>query len=54
VVLLRSTDLAHPANDRGTWLTIALGDFADRAAVTAWCHTVDARHCVPRRLDPPR
>jgi hypothetical protein len=54
VVLLRSTDLAHPADDTGTWLTLALGDFADRAAVTAWCHTAGARHCVPRRLDPPR
>jgi hypothetical protein len=54
VVLLRSTDLAHPANDTGTWLTLALGDFADRAAVTTWCRTAGAAHCVPRRLDPPR
>ncbi|GIE87697.1 hypothetical protein SAMN06264365_10627 [Actinoplanes regularis] len=54
VVLLLSTDLAHPASDAGRWLTLALGDFPDPASVTAWCHTVDAPHCVPRRLDPPR
>ncbi|WP_436529946.1 hypothetical protein [Actinoplanes sp. HUAS TT8] len=54
VILLRSTDLDHPSGDAGTWLTVALGDFPDPAAVTAWCATVPAAHCVPRRLDPPR
>ncbi|GIF04151.1 hypothetical protein [Actinoplanes siamensis] len=54
VVLLRSTDLAHPAGEAGSWLTVALGDFPDPRSVTAWCDTVSAPHCVPRRLDPPR
>ncbi|WP_189335927.1 hypothetical protein [Actinoplanes ianthinogenes] len=54
VVLLRSTDLAHPATDRGVWLTLALGDFPDRPSVTGWCRTISVPHCVPRRLDPPR
>ncbi|MFI1988607.1 hypothetical protein [Actinoplanes sp. NPDC020271] len=54
VVLLRSTDLKHPAGEAGSWLTVALGDFAGPAEVTAWCATVPAPHCVPRRLDPPR
>ncbi|GIF14305.1 hypothetical protein [Actinoplanes teichomyceticus] len=54
VVLLRDTDLAHPADRAGAWLTVALGDFPDGPAVTAWCRTIAAQHCVPRRLDPPR
>ncbi|BCY12569.1 hypothetical protein [Actinoplanes sp. L3-i22] len=54
VVLLRTTDLRHPASDPGTWLTVALGDFPSSAAVTAWCHSVPTAHCLPRRLDPPR
>ncbi|MCW2135802.1 hypothetical protein BXY51_000324 [Actinoplanes cyaneus] len=54
VLLLRSTDLRHPEGEVGSWLTVALGDFADQAAVTSWCRTVPASHCVPRRLDPPR
>ncbi|GAA2708956.1 hypothetical protein [Actinoplanes palleronii] len=54
VVLLRSTDLNHPVSEPGSWLTVALGDFPDQDAVTVWCHTISAAHCVPRRLDPPR
>lgn len=54
VILLRTTDLRHPAGDAGTWLTLAVGDFADQAEVTTWCHTIAATHCVPRRLEPPR
>ncbi|GAA4586904.1 hypothetical protein BJY16_008059 [Actinoplanes octamycinicus] len=54
VVLLRGADLARAGAPGDAWLTLAVGDFADRAAVTAWCAAARAGHCVPLRLAPPR
>jgi hypothetical protein len=64
VVLLKSTDYGKRQRYHGAalWVTFALGDFADGAAVLDWCagrfpkmsHDERANQCAARKLEPGR
>jgi hypothetical protein len=64
VVLLKSTDYGKRQEYRGAplWVTFAIGDFADRAAVLDWCASRFAElsgqelanQCAARKLEPGR